>query len=82
MLVDEIDRNNAVAFENPAKTNENLKLFWIGVGEEDFTYRAIKEYFKVLDEKGIRYESFISGGGHTWMNCKLYLSIIAQKLFR
>jgi enterochelin esterase-like enzyme len=82
MRVDEIDRNNAVAFENPAKTNENLKLFWIGVGDEDFTYRAIKEYFKVLDEKGIKYESFISGGGHTWMNCKLYLSIIAQKLFK
>ena len=82
MRVDEIDRNNSVAFENPAKTNENLKLFWIGVGDEDFTYRAIKEYFKVLDEKGIKYESFISGGGHTWMNCKLYLSIIAQKLFK
>jgi len=82
MRVDEIDRNNAVAFENPAKTNENLKLFWIGVGDKDFTYRAIKEYFKVLDEKGIKYESFISGGGHTWMNCKLYLSIIAQKLFK
>jgi len=82
MRVDEIDRNNSVAFENPAKTNENLKLFWIGVGDKDFTYRAIKEYFKVLDEKGIKYESFISGGGHTWMNCKLYLSIIAQKLFK
>lgn len=82
MRVEEIDRNNARAFEDPGLTNEGLNMFWIGVGEEDFTYQAIKEYFKVLEEKGIKYESFISGGGHTWMNCKLYLSMIAQKLFQ
>lgn len=82
MRVEEIERNNAVAFENPKLTNERLKMFWIGVGKDDFTYQAIKEYFKVLDEKGIKYESFISDGGHTWMNCKLYLSTIAQRLFK
>lgn len=82
MRVEEIARNNAEAFANPALTNQRLNMFWIGVGEDDFTYQAIKEYFKVLDEKGIKYESHISGGGHTWMNCKQYLSIIAQKLFK
>lgn len=82
MRVEEIERNNAVAFEDPALTNERLQLFWIGVGEDDGLYRFIREYFKVLDEKEIHYEKFISGGGHTWMNCKLYLSIIAQKLFK
>lgn len=82
MREEEINRNNAKAFEDPAQTNEGLNMFWIGVGEEDFTYRAIKEYFNVLDEKGIKYQSFISGGGHTWMNCKLFLSIISQKLFQ
>jgi enterochelin esterase-like enzyme len=82
MRVDEIDRNNAVAFENPELTNKRLKLFWIGVGKEDGLYRFIKEYLKVLDEKKIKHETFISEGGHTWMNCKLYLSIVAQKLFK
>lgn len=82
MRTEEFDRNNATAFENPEKTNENLNLFWIGVGEDDFTYRVVKEYFEELDEKGIEYESFISDGGHTWMNCKLYLSTIAEKLFQ
>ena len=82
MLPNEFDRNNAVAFENPEQTNKNLNLFWIGVGENDITYRTVQEYFKVLDSKGIKYESFISGGGHTWMNCKLYLSTIAEKLFK
>jgi enterochelin esterase-like enzyme len=82
MLPNEFDRNNALAFENPKQTNKNLNLFWIGVGKDDFTYTAIKDYFKVLDNKEIKYESYISDGGHTWMNCKLYLSIIAQKLFK
>lgn len=82
MLPNEFDRNNAVAFENPKQTNKNLNLFWIGVGENDITYPVLKDYFKILDTKGIKYESYISDGGHTWMNCKLYLSILAQKLFK
>ncbi|MBK5269660.1 MAG: esterase [Bacteroidia bacterium] len=82
MLKNEFDRNNAVAFENPALTNQRLKLFWIGVGKEDGLYPVISDYLNVLDEKKIRHETFITGGGHTWMNCKLFLSTIAQKLFQ
>tara|TARA_R100000908_G_scaffold50441_1_gene25710 strand:- start:51884 stop:53005 length:1122 start_codon:yes stop_codon:yes gene_type:complete len=82
MRVNEIGRNNAGAFEDPEATNENLNLFWIAVGEQDFTKRAIDPYMEILDEKGIEYESFISGGGHTWMNCKLYLSMVAKRLFQ
>jgi enterochelin esterase family protein len=82
MLKEEFERNNAGAFADPERTNKRLKLFWIGVGKEDGLYSVITEYMKVLDDKGIKYESFISDGGHTWMNCKLYLSTIAQKLFR
>jgi len=83
MLKNEIDRNNAGAFENPEKTNKQLKLFWIGVGTEDPTYGTIKnDYMTVLDAKKIKYESFFSDGGHTWMNCKLFLSTVAQKLFK
>ena len=82
MLKDEFDRNNATAFANPAQTNQRLKLFWIGVGKDDMLYPVINDYLKVLDEKKIKHETLISEGGHTWMNCKLYLSTIAQKLFK
>ncbi len=82
MLKPEFERNNAVPFENPSLTNQRLKLFWIGVGREDGLYPVITDYLKVLDEKKIKHETFISDGGHTWMNCKLYLSTIAQKLFK
>jgi enterochelin esterase family protein len=82
MLKEEFERNNAVAFANPQLTNQRLKLFWIGVGKEDGLYPVISDYLKVLDEKKIKHETFISEGGHTWMNCKLFLTQIAQKLFR
>ncbi|ADB37464.1 esterase [Spirosoma linguale] len=82
MLKEEFDRNNATAFANPSLTNQRLKLFWIGVGKDDMLYPVINDYLKVLDEKKIKHETLISDGGHTWMNCKLYLSTIAQKLFQ
>lgn len=82
MLKEEFDRNNAVAFADVAATNKRLKLFWIGVGKEDGLYPVVADYMKVLDEKGIKHEKFISDGGHTWMNCKLYLATIAEKLFK
>jgi enterochelin esterase-like enzyme len=82
MLKEEFERNNEVAFANPQLTNQRLKLFWIGVGKEDGLYPVISEYLKVLDEKKLKHETFISEGGHTWMNCKLYLARIAQKLFK
>lgn len=82
MLKEEFDRNNAVAFANPSLTNERLQLFWIGVGKEDGLYPVISDYLKVLDEKKIKHETFISDGGHTWMNCKLFLATVAPKLFK
>jgi enterochelin esterase-like enzyme len=82
MLKEEFDRNNAVAFEDASLINRRLKLFWIGVGKDDGLYPVISEYLNVLKEKNIRHETMISDGGHTWMNCKLYLSTIAQKLFK
>lgn len=82
MLKEEFDRNNAVAFANPSSTNKQLRLFWIGVGKEDMLYNVVTDYMKVLDEKKIKHEKFISEGGHTWMNCKLYLATISEKLFK
>lgn len=82
MLKEEFDRNNAGAFKDPAQTNQRLKLFWIGVGKEDMLYPIVSEYIEVLKSKGIKHETFITDGGHTWMNCKRYLATIAEKLFK
>ncbi len=82
MRKEEIERNNKIPFADPAKTNAALKLFWIGVGRDDGLYGVIQDYLKILDEKKIKHETFISDGGHTWMNCKLFLTELTQKLFK
>ena len=33
-------------------------------------------------EKGIRLDSLIVPGGHTWMNCKLFLANTLEQLFK
>ncbi len=82
MRANEFDRNNTVPFADPELTNSRLKLFWLGCGKEDGLYGVLQEYLKVLDEKKIKYQTFITTGGHTWMNCKKYLNETAQLLFR
>lgn len=64
------------------KINEQLKLFTISVGTEDFLYESVKGNLAMLKEKNIEVQSFIVPGGHTWMNCKLYLATTLQQLFR
>jgi enterochelin esterase-like enzyme len=82
MRADEFDRNNAVPFADPELTNSRLKLFWLGCGKEDGLYGVLQEYMKVLDDKKIKYQTFITSGGHTWMNCKKFLNETAQLLFK
>jgi len=82
MLKEEFDRNNAVPFADPKLTNSRLKLFWLGCGEDDGLYAVLQEYLKVLDEKEIKYQTYFTTGGHTWMNCKKFLNETAQLLFK
>ena len=82
MLKNEFERNNEVFFKNAEQANKNLKLFWIGVGKEDGLYTVNQEYMQLLDQKKIKYESLFTDGGHTWMNVKNYLSVVAPKLFK
>lgn len=67
---------------DPAATNKRLKLLWVSVGTEDFLYNDTAAFLNYLNAKKINYKSLISGGGHTWMNTKLYLSETAQLLFK
>jgi enterochelin esterase-like enzyme len=82
MLSSEFERNNAVPFANPKLTNSRLKLFWLGCGKEDGLFGVFQEYMKVLDEKHINHQTFITSGGHTWMNCKKFLNETLPLLFK
>lgn len=78
----EMDRNFSQISTNPDYTNKQLKLLWVGVGDEDFLYKGTLEFIDYLKAKNINFKSLINDGGHTWMNAKKYLAETAQLLFQ
>lgn len=64
-----------------AAINKQLKTFNISVGTEDFLYESVKQNIAMFKEKNIKVDTLIVPGGHTWMNCKLFLANTLQKLF-
>lgn len=67
---------------NAASTNKQLKLLWVGVGNEDFLYKGTLDFIDYLKQKKIRHTSLISPGGHTWMNVKAYVAESVPLLFK
>lgn len=68
--------------QNPARTNQRVNLFWLGVGTDDFLYQNAKLFMDKLEQNGIETTTLISGGGHDWMNAKLYWAESAKLLFK
>lgn len=72
-------------FENtyaPAEQLRTLKLLWVGCGKEDSLYPGSQALVKLLKKNKVPCENLYTSGGHTWMNCRLYLATIAPKLFK
>ncbi|MDR1004546.1 MAG: esterase [Prevotellaceae bacterium] len=66
----------------PIDQLRTLKLLWIGCGKDDSLYAGSKALAKKLGSLKVKYETLYSPGGHTWMNCRLFLATIAPKLFK
>jgi enterochelin esterase-like enzyme len=64
------------------KINNQLKLFTISVGTDDFLYESVKKNIALFEEKKIKIKPYIVSGGHTWMNCKQFLATTLQELFK
>jgi len=62
--------------------NRQMKLFSISIATDDFLYESVKENLAMFREKGLNVEIQILEGGHTWMNCKKYLTSSLQQLFK
>jgi enterochelin esterase family protein len=70
------------AFEDGEKTNEQLKLFWIAIGKDDFLLEENKKTIAALDEAGIKYDYTLTEGGHSWPIWRDYLAEFAPLLFQ
>lgn len=57
------------------------KLYWIGIGKDDFLMQANKENRELMDSMSLPYVYHESAGGHTWTNWRDYLTIILPQLF-
>jgi enterochelin esterase family protein len=79
---EEFSKNFTNYSPNADQINKQLKLFTISVGTDDFLYESVKKNIAMFREKGLTVQDFIVDGGHTWMNCKLYLATTLQQLFK
>ncbi len=79
--IDEAETKYANALNDPA-FNKGKKLFWIGIGKDDFVMDANKKTLALLDKHQIKYQYKETSGGHTWINWRQYLNEYMPLLFR
>lgn len=71
-------------FENKLKQQKanGYKLYWIGIGKDDFLIKKSNDFRNLLDSLSFKYTYKETAGGHTWSNWRDYLSEFAPLLFR
>lgn len=79
---EEFQKNFANYSPDAQKINAQLKGFTITVGTEDFLLEPVKKNISFFEDKKIRLKGTIMPGGHTWMNCRQYLSTTLQEIFK
>lgn len=65
-----------------AQFKQRPKVYWLGIGKDDFLYKDNAEFRKLLDKNRLRYTYHESGAGHEWANWRDYLVIFTQLLFK
>jgi enterochelin esterase-like enzyme len=63
-------------------TNGRLKVFWFGMGRQDFLYQSGADTRAMFDGYGIDYIYYENAFGHDWFSWKDYLARFARLLFR
>jgi enterochelin esterase family protein len=58
------------------------KLYWVGCGSEDFVYEMAKSLDAALKRNGLEHTFYVTTGGHTWSNWRIYLNTFSQLLFK
>ncbi len=59
-----------------------VKFYFLACGSADFLFQGSQALDKTLTEQGLDHIYFVSDGGHTWANWRLYLNTFAPKLFK
>lgn len=75
-------KNYDGALANPERVNQQLRLFWIGIGRGDFLYAPVKKSHEELARAGIHHVWVESSGAHGWTVWRKYLADFAPRLFQ
>jgi enterochelin esterase-like enzyme len=71
------------ALADPAKTNKDYKLIWVGCGTDDNAVNGCRALDGLLTGKGITHEWTESPGyRHDYQIWRIYLNTVLQKLFK
>jgi len=65
-----------------ALNKAGYKLYFLACGNTDFLFEAAKTLDATLTKNGLKHTFFISEGGHTWSNWRIYLNTFAPLLFK
>ena len=65
-----------------ATAKRDLELVWFSTGKDDFLLDTTKATVAMLEKHGFDVVYEESGGGHTWINWREYLTRLAAQLFR
>jgi enterochelin esterase family protein len=70
-------------FKDPAATNKQIKLLWMGVGKDDNLVGAsAKALDETLTAKGIKHTFVVGEGRHEWVVWRHHLHDVAPLLFQ
>jgi enterochelin esterase family protein len=70
-------------FGNGAAGAKQMKLIWIGAGDEDFAFKGAKALSDALTANGVKHEFVVNKGyRHEWRLWRPHLHEVAQLLFK
>jgi len=65
-----------------AAAKRQVSLLWLGCGQDDKALEGFHRLEALLTDNGVKFESHISPGGHTWSNWRHYLHDFLPRLFQ
>ena len=76
----EVMKNYETQFK--ALKKKGYKLYFVACGDTDFLFESAKTLDKTLTDNGLKHTFYVSPGGHTWSNWRIYLNTFAPLLFK
>ena len=75
-IYDDLEAKLVKQFKRPPK------LYWIGIGKDDFLYEHNAKFRALMDKNNLPYTYHESGAGHEWANWRDYLVLFLPMLFK